>query len=85
MLKRWILEIRPELLEKHRASCTESKHLVRYTQEQKQEAVEAMLIHGIPDYKVTAQCCVSRATPYNLKRRLLVRSVVTQIAKASLY
>lgn len=75
VLKRWILEIRPELLEKHRASCTESKHLVRYTQEQKQEAVEATLIHGIPDYKVAAQYGVSRATLYNWKRRLLGRVV----------
>lgn len=81
VLKRWILEIRPELLEKHRASCTESKHLVRYTQEQKQEAVEAMLIHGIPDYKVAAQYGVSRATLYNWKRRLLGRSGVVQMDK----
>ena len=26
VLKPWILEIRPELLEKHRASCTESRN-----------------------------------------------------------
>ena len=26
VLKRWILEIRPELREKHRASCTESRN-----------------------------------------------------------
>ena len=57
------------------------KHLIRYTQEQKQEAVEATLIHGIPDYKVAAQYGVSRATLYNWKRRLLGRSGVVQMDK----
>ena len=70
VLRRWILELRPELLKKQRISCTEDKHLVRYTQAEKQNAVEVMLLHGIPDYKVSAQCGVSRAALYNWKQRL---------------
>ena len=53
----------------------------RYTQEQKQEAVEAMLVQGIPDYKVAAQYGVSRAALYNWKQRLLGRDKVVPMKK----
>ena len=79
--RRWILEIRPELLEKQRPSCAKSKHLVRYTQTEKQKAVEAMLLHGIPDYKVAAQYGVSRAALYNWKQRFLGKNEVVPMNK----
>lgn len=81
VLRRWILEIRPELLKKQSTSCAKDKHLVRYTQAEKQKAVEAMLLHGIPDYKVSAQYGVSRAALYNWKQRLLGRNGVVPMNK----
>lgn len=66
VLRRWILEIRPELLKKQRTPCAKDKPLVRYTQAEKQEAVEAMLLHGIPDYKVAAQYGVSRELHFTI-------------------
>lgn len=81
VLRQWILEIRPELLKKQRTSCAKDKHLVRYTQAEKQKAVEAMLLHGIPDYKVAAQYGVSRAALYNWKQRLLGRDGVVPMNK----
>lgn len=81
VLRRWILETRPELLEKERKPCPKDGHLVRYTQEQKQEAVEAMLVQGIPDYKVAARYGVSRAALYNWKQRLLGRDKVVPMKK----
>lgn len=53
----------------------------RYTLEQKQEAVEAMLVQGIPDYKVAARYGVSRAALYNWKQRLLGRDKVVPMKK----
>ena len=81
VLRRWILEIRPELLKKQRTSCAKDKHLVRYTQAEKQKVAEAMLLHGIPDYKVAAQYGVSRAALYNWKQRLLRRNGVVPMNK----
>ena len=81
VLRRWILETRPELLEKGRKPCPKDGHLVRYTQEQKQEAVEAMLVQGIPDYKVAARYGVSRAALYNWKQQLLGRDKVVPMKK----
>ena len=81
VLRRWILETRPELLEKERKPCPKDGHLVRYTQEQKQEAVEAMLVQGIPDYKVAARYGVSRAALYNWKQQLLGRDKVVPMKK----
>lgn len=81
VLRRWILETRPELLEKERKSCPKDGHLVRYTQEQKQEAVEAMLVQGIPDYKAAARYGVSRAALYNWKQRILGRDKVVPMKK----
>ena len=75
------MEICPELLKKQRTSCAKDKHLVRYTQAEKQKAVEAMLLHGIPDYKVAAQYGVSRAALYNWKQRLLGRNGVVPMSK----
>lgn len=43
VLRQWILEFRLELLKKQSTSCAKDKHLVRYTQAEKQKAVEAML------------------------------------------
>lgn len=76
-----ILETRPELLENVRKPCPKDGHLVRYTQEQKQEAVEAVLIQGIPDYKVVARYGVSRAALYKWKQQLLGRDKVVPMRK----
>ena len=81
VLRRWILESRPELLEKGAKPCIKDRHLVRYTQEEKQAAVEAMLVDGIPDYKVAAQYGVSRAALYNWKQRLLRRDGIVSMPK----
>ena len=54
------------------------RHLVRYTQEPKQEA---MLVQGIPDYKVAVQYGVSRAILYNWMQRLLGRDKVVPMKK----
>jgi putative transposase len=43
VLRHWILEIRPERFKKGTSTCTKEQHLVKYTQEEKQAAVEAML------------------------------------------
>ena len=67
VLRRWLLETRPKLPEKERKPCQKDGHLVRYTQEQKQAAVEAMLVQGTPNYKVATRYSVSRATLYKLK------------------
>src|SRR5699024_2776291 len=81
VLRQWSLEIRPELLKKQRTSCAKDKHLVRYTQAEKQKAVEAMLLHGIPDYKGAAQYGVTRASLYNWRQRLLGRNGVVPMSK----
>ena len=67
--------------EKQSTSCAKDKHLVRYTQAEKQKAVEAILLHGIPDYKVAAQYGVSRAALYSWKQRLLGRNGVVPMNK----
>lgn len=82
VLRKWILEIRPELLKKEASTCAKEHHLVRYTQEEKQAAVEAMVVDGIPDYKVAAQYGVSRVTLYNWKQRLLGRNGRVSMTKA---
>lgn len=51
-LRQWILESRPELLEKATWACTTKKAMVRCSQKQKQAAVETMLVDGVPAYKV---------------------------------
>lgn len=81
MLRCWILKTRPDLLEKGRKPYPKDGHLARYTQEQKQEAVEAMLVQGIPDYKVAVRYGVSRAILYNWMQRLLGRDKVVPMKK----
>lgn len=78
VLRQWILESRPDLLEK---PCTTKQNRVRYTHEQKLAAVEAMLVDGVPDYKVAAQYGVSRAALYNWKQRLLGKDGATSMTK----
>lgn len=81
VLRKWILESCPELLDKDTKPCIKDGRLVKYTQEQKQAAVEATLIDGTPDYKVAAQYGVSRATLYNWKQRLLGRDGIVSMKK----
>ena len=78
VLRQWISEIRPELLEK---PCAGKKSRVRCTQEQKQAAVEAMLVDGVPDYKVAAQYGVSRAALYKWKQQLLGKDCIASMEK----
>ncbi|MDO4482694.1 MAG: IS3 family transposase [Bacillota bacterium] len=80
-LRQWILEARPELLEESKKSCSKKKALVRCSQEQKQTAVEAMLIGGLPAYKVAAQYGVSKATVFNWKQQVLGRDGMASIKK----
>lgn len=79
ILRQWILEARPELLKKAEKSCAIKKSLVKCSQEQKQTAVETMLIDGVPDYKVAAQYGVSKATVFNWKRQLLGKDGITSM------
>lgn len=81
VLRCWILEIHPELLEKDKNPCAMKKSGVGYTQEQKQAVVEAMLVDRIPDYKVAALYGVSRALLYNWKQQLLGKDGIAPIAK----
>ena len=83
VLRKWILEINPALLNRNASSCDSEKTLVRYSQEEKRAAVEAMLVDGIPDYKVAAQYGVCRATLYNWKRQLLGKDITAAMAKKS--
>lgn len=66
---------------KQRTSCAKDKHLVRCTQTEKQKAVEAILLHGIPDYMVAAQYGDSRAALYNWKQLLLRSNEVVPMNK----
>ena len=81
VLRKWILEMAPTLLVKKAKPCISEKTLVRYSQDQKLAAVEAMLVEGIPDYKVAAQYDVCRATLYNWKRQLLGKDGISAMAK----
>lgn len=81
VLRKWILEINPALLNRKSSSCDSEKTLVRYSQEEKLAAVEAMLVDGVPDYKVAAQYGVCRATLYNWKKQLLGKDAIAAIAK----
>jgi len=81
VLCKWILEMAPTLLVKKAKPCISENTLVRYSQDQKLAAVEAMLVEGIPDYKVAAQYDVCRATLYNWKRQLLVKDGISAMAK----
>ena len=81
VLRKWILEMAPTLLVKKAKPCISEKTLVRYSQDQKLAAVEAMLVEGIPEYKVAAQYDVCRATLYNWKRQLLGKDGISAMAK----
>jgi transposase InsO family protein/transposase-like protein len=81
VLRKWILEINPSLLNRKASACDSGKRLVRYSQEEKRTAVVAMLVDGIPDYKVAAQYGVCRATLYNWKRQLLGKDAIAVMAK----
>lgn len=83
VLRKWILEINPSLLNRKASACDSEKPLVRYSQEEKRAAVEVMIVDGIPDYKVAAQYGVSRATLYNWKRQLLGKDAIAAMAKKS--
>lgn len=81
VLRKWILEIKPVLLNKKATRCVSEKTLVRYSAEEKLAAVEAMLVDGISDYKVAAQYGVCRATLYNWKKQLLGKDAIAAMAK----
>lgn len=78
-LRQWILETRPELLEKAKKPCIKGNGLVRCSQEQKRAAVETMLIDGLPAYKVAAQYGVSKTTIFNWKRQMLERNIIASM------
>lgn len=81
VLRKWILEINPALLNRKSSSCDSKITLVRYSQEEKLAAVETMLVDGVPDYKVAAQYGVCRATLYNWKKQLLGKDAIAAMAK----
>lgn len=81
VLRRWILEINPELLKKDAKHCATSSSSVKYSQEQKLAAVEAMLVDGIPDYKVAAQYRVCKATIYKWRHQLLGKDGIAPMVK----
>ena len=83
VLRQWIMETKPELLKKPATSCEKKKSLIIYDQAQKQAVVEAVLIDKIPEYKVSAQYGVSRATTYNWKHKLLGKDGLAAMAKKS--
>lgn len=53
--------------------------MIKCSQEQKQTAVETILIDGVPGYKVAAQYGVSKATVFNRKRQLLGKDGITSM------
>jgi len=55
--------------------CKSYRELVRCSQEQKQDAVEAWM-NGMPDYKIAAQYGVSKAAVYAWKKKLLGKEIV---------
>lgn len=81
VLRKWIREINPILLDKSVTHCVSEKTLVRYSLEEKLAAVETMLVDGISDYKVAAQYGVCRATLYNWKKQLLGKDAIAAMAK----
>lgn len=81
LLRQWILENRPELLQKDAKACTWKKRLVKYSQEQMQAAVETILIDGVLAYKVAAQYGVSKATILTWKRHLLGKDCIASMAQ----
>ena len=63
--------------------CAHETKMVKYSQEQKLAAVQALLVDKIPDYKVAAEYRVCRATLYNWKRQLLGKDEVVAVAQKS--
>lgn len=48
LLRQWIIEMSPELLNRRKKTCVQKKSLVIYSKEEKLAAVESMVINGIP-------------------------------------
>ena len=81
LLRQWIMEMSPELLNKRKKTCVQKKSLVIYSKEEKLAAVESMVINGIPDYKVAAQYGVCKSTINNWKQQLLGKDFVVAMPK----
>lgn len=81
VLRKWILERKPILLNKKETSCTHEQKVVKYSQEQKLVAVQTLLVDKIPDYKVAAKYRVCRATLYNWKQQLLRKDEVVSVVQ----
>jgi transposase InsO family protein/transposase-like protein len=67
MLNKWILEIAPE----EKKTCLSGGSLVKYTQEQKEQAVISLCSRSKPAKEVAAEIGVTREALYNWKRQLL--------------
>lgn len=62
MLDKWILELKPE----EKKYCRSGGHNVKYTREQKEEAVISLCARNKPAKEVAAEYGTTRENPYNL-------------------
>jgi transposase InsO family protein/transposase-like protein len=71
VLRAWIAEMRPELLNRKCTPCKSTRPMIRYSPEEKQAIVEELMVTKTPIYQVAAKCNISRATLSNWKRQML--------------
>jgi len=77
MLDKWILELKPE--EKKHCRC--GGYNVKYTREQKEEAVISLCTRNKPAKEVAAEYGTTRENLYNWKRQLLQEECVHSMDK----
>ena len=71
LLRAWVQELRPDLLQREQKPCKTKRTLVRYSQDEKRAIVEEWMISRIPIYHIAAKYGVSRAAISAWKRQIL--------------
>ena len=81
LLRTWVQELRPDLLQRKQKPCKTKRALVRYSQDEKRAIVEEWIVSKIPIYQIAAKYGVSRAAISAWKRQILGKEASPSMKK----